>query len=111
MDKLIQNHQKEILDILKKDDPKTNWKHVLRFHKRFIDYFQMERLIHLIVTMSVGLFTLVLLVTLVFKFNIFVCIACLLLLCLLVPYLFYYYKLENGVQKLYPLDKQLEEKL
>lgn len=111
MDKLIQTHQKEILEILKSENPKISWKKVLRFHNRFVQYFQMERLIHLIVTMSVALFTLILLVVLVFKFNLYIAIACGLLMILLVAYLFHYYKLENGVQKLYLLDKELEKKL
>ena len=72
-----------------------------------IQFFQHERLVHLIVTIT---FALLLMMT----FGIFmvtemisVMVLAVLLLVLLVPYIKHYYLLENGVQKLYTLYDKL----
>lgn len=68
-----------------------------------IQFFQHERLVHLLVTL---LFALLLVAGILF-FSVFPSVAVLLLdllfLALLVPYIRHYYILENGVQKLYAL--------
>lgn len=66
-----------------------------------IHFFQHERLVHLIVTVT---FALLLMITFgVFMITETISILALsgLLLVLLVPYISHYYLLENGVQKLY----------
>ena len=68
-----------------------------------IKFFQHERLIHLIVTSFVGICAvLFLLGSLAFE-NIGLIILFIITFLLFVPYIFYYYTLENGVQKLYDL--------
>lgn len=66
-----------------------------------IKIFQHERLVHLFVTIFVGLATILFLLfaLLLEKTTLFI----LFFLCLLlfIPYIFHYYYLENGVQKLY----------
>lgn len=68
-----------------------------------IEFFQHERLVHLLVTL---LFALLFVAGILF-FSVFPSVAVLLLdllfLVLLVPYIRHYYVLENGVQKLYAL--------
>jgi len=64
-----------------------------------IGFYQHERLIHLIVTMSFGVFFLLSL--LLITVNISFVILSVLFLVLLVPYIAHYYFLENSVQKLY----------
>lgn len=66
-----------------------------------IAFYQHERLIHLIVTMSFGVFFLISLsVCLVTKMTAMMVLAALFLV-LLVPYIKHYYFLENSVQKMY----------
>lgn len=66
-----------------------------------IQFFQHERLVHLIVTVLFALLTvLTLFVSLLIK-NILLLVLFILFLVLLVPYIYHYYILENGVQKLY----------
>ena len=67
----------------------------------YIVFFQHERLVHLIVTFFVGVVMSVFFVGFLLTQNILVFILFLLLLCLFTPYIFYYYYLENNVQKLY----------
>jgi hypothetical protein len=74
-----------------------------------IQFFQHERLIHLIVTVTFALLT----VLSIFAFLALIQIGLLLLsgllLVLLVPYIRHYYILENGVQKLYTYYDKLVE--
>lgn len=69
-----------------------------------ISFFQHERLIHLIVTMSFALLTLVSILISKYYCS-FIFIAIILLICLIF-YIVHYYYLENGVQYLY---KQYDE--
>ena len=74
-----------------------------------IGFFQHERLVHLLVTLAFAVMTVLsLMMTLqMFWFlPLFV-----LFLALEVPYVFHYYRLENGVQKLQRLYREAEEKL
>ena len=78
-----------------------------------IQFFQHERLIHLIVTMSISLLTIGVSISFILypTFNLFLLLLFILLACLLVPYLFHYYFLENSVQKMYQHYDALEKKL
>ena len=74
-----------------------------------IGFFQHERLIHLLVTLGFAVMTvlsLLMAVTEVYLLPLFV-----LFLVLEVPYVFHYYRLENGVQKLQRMYREAEEKV
>ena len=83
---------------------------LLSYMHRWLLYFQHERLIHLIVTVlfaicdfiSFGLFVLT------EKWNLLPLL--LLVTVLLVPYIFHYFYLENGVQRLYTLIDEMEKR-
>ncbi len=64
-------------------------------------FFQHERLIHLIVTHLFAMITIVTLVAMAYFKTIPMLILFVLELGLLVPYIVHYYHLENGTQKLY----------
>ena len=66
-----------------------------------IQFFQHERLIHLIVTHMFALATMLILVALVYFKTISMLLLFVMLLVLLFPYIIHYYHLENGTQKLY----------
>lgn len=66
-----------------------------------IQFFQHERLIHLIVTVLFALLTVITLLANLFLTEPLILILSLLFLVLLIPYIKHYYLLENGVQKLY----------
>ena len=67
----------------------------------WIQFFQHERLVHLIVTFFVGLAMVLFFIGFLITQNLLVFVLFLLLLCLFIPYIFHYYYLENNVQKLY----------
>ncbi len=66
-----------------------------------ISFFQHERLIHLIVTITFAILTMLGIVASLFVQQIPVLILTLLFIGLLIPYIRHYYILENGVQELY----------
>lgn len=66
-----------------------------------IGFFQHERLIHLIVTVTFALLTVATLFISFFYQTFGLYLLILLFLVLLIPYIRHYYLLENGVQKLY----------
>lgn len=94
-----------------KDGEGWNWKDVLENHRETIKFMQHERLIHLLVTLTVAiLFVVSMMFSLIYQFTVLFLIDFLLLV-LLVPYIFHYFRLENGVQKMYWIDKLIEEKI
>ena len=74
-----------------------------------IDFFQKERIIHLIVTMFFSAFLILFLILL--QFNSKVIYAILIIFIVLIFYIIHYYRLENGVQYMYKQYDILLEKL
>ncbi|MEE0265692.1 MAG: hypothetical protein UD936_08715 [Acutalibacteraceae bacterium] len=66
-----------------------------------IGYFQHERLIHLIVTVLFALAALISIMGFIAFESIGIALLFVALMTLLVPYIVHYFRLENGVQKLY----------
>ena len=82
---------------------------VINEHLIKISFYQHERLIHFLVTMLFAILTLVtFFYTLVSPTTLLLAMT-LLLLCLLVPYIFHYYFLENDIQKMYKQYDRLKE--
>ena len=74
-----------------------------------IGFFQHERFIHLIVTMTFALMTVITLMAICMTGYLPLVTLMLLLLVLLVPYIRHYYILENGTQTLYRYYDSLEK--
>lgn len=88
-----------------------DWRKVLDNHREMIKFMQHERLIHLMVTLTFGiLFVTSMIFTLSNSFLLLIVVDFLLGI-LLVPYIFHYFKLENGVQKMYWIDKLIQKRL
>ena len=68
-----------------------------------IEFYQHERLVHLIVTFFTGISCVLFLLGFVAFELIPLLILFVLTLCLFIPYIFHYYTLENGTQRLYDL--------
>lgn len=98
MDAILEKESVENLDAIKQ-------RHLLQ-----IGFYQHERLIHLMVTFMTSVLTVLILLYTLMCPNIGTFLLFMILFCLLVPYLFHYYHLENGVQKMYRQYFLLEEK-
>jgi flagellar biogenesis protein FliO len=84
---------------------------VREHHDRRVRDFQHERLIHLLVTLFVALFALLAVAWLLHDPSAGAAALAALLLALTAAYLLHYFRLENGVQRLYGLSRQLDERL
>lgn len=99
MEKRILNYRKYIDELLEQEG--VDWDATIREHLIQIGFFQYERLIHLIVTVTFALLEVIVLGLCVTAFSLGVGLLAVALLVLLIPYIRHYYILENEVQKMY----------
>ena len=83
----------------------------LKEHLVQVGFFQHERLIHLIVTVTFALMTLISMIASVTICMPLLLALSLLFLVLLVPYIFHYYTLENEVQKMYTQYDEIRKRI
>lgn len=99
MEKRILDYRKYIDELLLKED--LDWEAVIKEHLIQISFFQHERLIHLIVTITFALLEIIAFGMSVVSFTPGVGLLAIVILVLLIPYIRHYYILENEVQKMY----------
>lgn len=101
MKKRIITYRKRIDEILNSENKEILWEDVINEHLIQVGFFQHERLIHLIVTMTFAILTIISLAIAIIGEYFMAFILTLGFMVLLVPYVFHYYTLENEVQKMY----------
>lgn len=107
MEERILAYRKRIDDLLAVGDPQADWNRILEEHLTQVSFFQHERLIHLIVTVTFAILTVMSALAAVWALEVgsasglALLVLTALLLVLLVPYIRHYYILENEVQKMY----------
>lgn len=107
---LLNRWIREVELILKHGGKKLNWERILEDHRSVISFLQHERLIHLLVTLTIGVMFLgTVLCNLVLESMILLWVN-ILFLVLLIPYIWHYFRLENGVQRLYFLDLEIQKR-
>lgn len=106
--------RKKLLSYIAETERLANEKHsdeeAIKIRKEMlirISFFQHERLIHLIVTALFAILTFLSILGSFLFTNVGFIALTVLLLVLLVPYLYHYYVLENGVQKLYEIYERI----
>ncbi len=100
MKKRIVGYRKRI-DSLLAQNTDCDWKQVLEEHLTQVAFFQHERLIHLIVTVTFAILAMLSACFLLLTQEIALGLLTLMLLVLLIPYIAHYYTLENEVQRMY----------
>jgi hypothetical protein len=103
-------YQKELEKLLDNNPAGTNWQNEMDFFKTKFLHLQIERLIHLLVTLTVGLATLIsCFVTMISQiFPLFILDGILIILFL--AYILHYRKLENTAQSWYSIQNTLKGK-
>ncbi len=101
MNSRLEKHEKFIKEAL--DDPKTDFKWLLDYHKTWIGFMQHERLIHLMVTIAFGLVLMIAFGVSMISDGFYLLILDGIIIILLGFYIAHYYQLENGVQRWYIL--------
>lgn len=97
----------KMLEKLLKDGNIENFEYIKIEHVKQIQFIQHERLIHFLVTMMFAIIEFICLGIYLVTSNIGLLILIILILALLIPYVAYYYYLENHTQKLYLLYNQI----
>lgn len=96
MKKYITNYINYIDENINNKDEQFIEKHLTK-----INFFQWERIIHLIVTITAVILDILCFVLGIGFNNILIIIIGYLLLCFVIPYIYHYFLLENCVQKMY----------
>lgn len=99
MEERILAYRRRMDELLQKED--ADWEKILEEHLIQISFFQHERLIHLIVTVTFAILEMLSVVTTVLSFTPMLAVLAILILVLLIPYIRHYYILENETQKMY----------
>lgn len=97
---------RKYIDSLLQSDKDCDWKYIKQEHLTQVAFFQHERLVHLIVTITFAILELLT----VCAYVIVGAIDSELSMPLLVPYIKHYYLLENEVQKMYKQYDRICEK-
>lgn len=108
MEKRILDYRRYVDELLQQAS--ADWRAIIREHLVQISFFQHERLIHLIVTVTFAILEIVVIGLCVMAFTPGVGLLAIALLVLLVPYVRHYYILENEVQRMYAQYDKLVEK-
>jgi len=104
-------HERFVIDALARPGDGVSMVELKDFHDRQLRYMQHERLIHLIVTLFVSTY-LLLIIGFIAIHPIWPAFAlAALLFALVCAYLVHYFRLENGVQRWYHLANRIEERL
>lgn len=113
MNKKIKKCKNEVKILLFEDSPDTDWEREAEKLLIKIKFFQHERLVHLIVTMTMSLLTILIVLGLnIVREEVLIPFSLLFgaFLILTAAYLVHYYRLENAVQELYGYYDELKEK-
>lgn len=106
---MFKKYDLEIKKILSDKDVKTDWKMVLENHKEMITEIQHERLIHLLVTMLVGMIMAATFFVIFITKDPILLFLFIPLLVLFVAYLFHYRFLENTTQNWYLIKDKIKK--
>lgn len=109
MKKRIVGYRKKT-DALLAQDTACDWGRILEEHLTQISFFQHERLVHLIVTVTFAILAMLSVCFFVLTREIALCFLTLFFLVLLIPYIAHYYTLENEVQRMYTQYDMIWEK-
>jgi len=102
--------QKDVERMLKDEDLQTNWSQETDWFNKQIQHLQHERLIHLLVTLTVGVAGLISCFYSFVNPIVPIFILDIIFMVLFVSYIFHYRFLENTTQKWYTLLKEMKKK-
>ena len=102
---------RKYIDSLLQSDKDCDWKYIKQEHLTQVAFFQHERLVHLIVTITFAILCAYVIVGAIdSELSMPLLVLTIAILILLVPYIKHYYLLENEVQKMYKQYDRICEK-
>lgn len=97
--------------LLESEDESINWEEEMKKHLVQVAFFAHERLIHLIVTVTFAILTVIVFLYTFSNFSISMLLLIFMLLVLMVPYIKHYFLLENSVQDMYEQYDKMQAKV
>jgi hypothetical protein len=110
IEKYMKEHEAYVVQKLVSEQEGTDWDGLKEKHRRVTADMQHERLIHLMVTLSFGVFLLVAVAIASVRPTIAVGVLAGLFLIMLIPYVAHYFFLENRIQRWYRLMDDIDKK-
>ena len=104
---VFREYNQKIKKILLKNNSKIDWRKIFKYHQKMILRIQHERLIHLLVTMFVGIIMIISVFISIVINNQILAIFSLLLIILFGIYLMHYRFLENMTQNWYKIEDEI----
>jgi fatty acid desaturase len=108
MAEYLREHIRLVEEALRKQKTKIDWKALSEFNRMQIGFFQHERLVHLLITFFFAFMFVSITIAGLMLVSGGLLIISLILLVMLIFYVWHYFILENGVQKLYRLEKEIQ---
>jgi len=108
---MFKEYDATIKKLLISESTETDWKKVLESHREMIAIIQHERLIHLLVTIFVGLAMLFTSLAAIITEKLFLLVLSFPLLILFMAYIFHYWFLENTTQKWYKIEDEIKSRM
>ena len=97
--------------LLAEDSKEADWEAEMKKHLVQIAFFAHERLIHLIVTVTFAILTVLAFLYTINNFSLAMVLLIFAFMCLMIPYIKHYYLLENSVQYMYEQYDQMQQKV
>jgi Ca2+/Na+ antiporter len=99
-----------INQLLDSDRQDIDWEEEMKKHLVQIGFFAHERLIHLIVTVTFAILTVMCFLYTISNFSVAMVLLIFAFMCLMIPYIKHYYLLENSVQEMYEQYDRMQQK-
>jgi hypothetical protein len=96
--------------LLDSDRQDIDWEEEMKKHLVQIGFFAHERLIHLMVTVTFAILTVMCFLYTISNFSMTMLLLIFALMCLMIPYIKHYYLLENSVQEMYEQYDRMQQK-
>mgnify|MGYP000095686846 CR=1 FL=1 len=109
LEKYLREYRKYITGLIDSNQD-VDYERIIAYHEKQIEFFQHERLIHLIVTTLFAILFFASVLVVVFIQSLAIILLSVMLLIMNIAYIKHYYFLENEVQKLYQDFNKLYEK-
>lgn len=106
----IKQYMAYIDNLLDMQEEGIDWEEEIQKHLVQIAFFAHERLIHLIVTVTFAILTVMAFLYTIDHFSVSMLLLIFALMCLMVPYIKHYFLLENSVQDMYEQYDKMKEK-
>ncbi|HOZ36760.1 MAG TPA: hypothetical protein PLR18_02935 [bacterium] len=109
--KYLRAHEDFIKNKLADKKGDFDWPALQSYHRAQTQFFQHERLIHLLVTLTFGLASLIVFGLVLFFPSLILAFLNIIFLIMLFFYVRHYFLLENGIQRFYLLDQAISKKI